>query len=384
MEIIIQKEREEQDKRRVQKMQKQKAEYQAKRQQLINAKVEKEKAKQEEIQDQMRKLQKERVHMQKLHEEYIQWRDMRGREKSEKRRKKNQERIKKREEKKEALKLGEDERTIPPKYRDQERTSSKKISTPSKYTIEQEEEGVRKFFKSHVEDSKKKRKPESNVEIDQEQMQNGPHWDIDPHKLSGEIYRKYIKKDIIGTPTRKSRHGQPDLYYHDCRKEHWGPCECAICGVPGHDENDCPELENQDVEDPEIPLGYIKRHKPRRNRTEVTREDEIIKTPRKPSSVFCTFCEQEGHNERKCPVREEMLAEKQKEIDIPLSSTMDREIEERVEQLRKIDKELDKKNRTLQDIEERRPVKESKLEPRDNINTGYTKKPVGGKTSTPA
>ena len=48
----IQREKEEQDRKRVLEMQKQKAEYQAKKQQLINAKVEK--AKQEEIQKQMR------------------------------------------------------------------------------------------------------------------------------------------------------------------------------------------------------------------------------------------------------------------------------------------------------------------------------------------
>ena len=153
LEMKIQREKEEQDKRRVQEMQKEKAEYQAKKQQLINAKVEKEKAKQEEIQDQMRKLQKERVKMQKLHDEYIQWRDMKDREKSEKRRKKNQERIKKREEKKEALKLGEDERIIPPKYRDKEKTPSKKL----KHLTEQEEEDVRKLFNSYIEDSRKKK-----------------------------------------------------------------------------------------------------------------------------------------------------------------------------------------------------------------------------------
>ena len=154
--------------------------------------------------------------------------------------------------------------------------------------------------------------------------------------------------------------------------------------MPGHDENECPELENQDIEDPEMPSEYAERHKPRRDRAGITKENETVRAPRKPQSVICTFCEQDGHSEKRCPVREEMLAEKQKEVDIPLSSTMDKEIEERVEQLRRIDRELDKKNRILQDIGERRPVKEPKMEPRDNTNTGYHKKPVGGKTSTPA
>ena len=42
-----------------------------------------------------------------------------------KRKKKNKERLRKKEEKKEALRLGEDERTIPPGYRNQKETQGR-------------------------------------------------------------------------------------------------------------------------------------------------------------------------------------------------------------------------------------------------------------------
>ena len=106
--------------------------------------------------------------------------------------------------------------------------------------------------------------------------QKGPHWNVDPHDLSGELYRKYIKKEILGTLTRKNRQGQPDLYCYDCRKEHWGPCECAICGKTGHDEDECPELGNQDIEDPEMTPEYEKRYKPRKEKKEVKQHREKI------------------------------------------------------------------------------------------------------------
>ena len=207
---------------------------------------------------------------------------------------------------------------------------------------------------------------------------------MDPHDLSGELYRKYIKKEILGTLTRKNRQGQPDLYCYDCRKEHWGPCECAICGKTGHDEDECPELGNQDIEDPEMTPEYEKRYKPKKEKGEITQEKDTAKYPRRTQHIFCTFCEQEGHSEKRCPIREKMLAEKQEEEDIPLNSTMDREIQDRVERLRRIDKELDKKKRILQDIGEKEYVKEPKLEPKDDVNTGYDRKPVGRKTSMPA
>ena len=321
--------------------------------------------------------------MQRIHDEYLQWRDMKEKEKSEKRRKKNHERIKKREEKKEALKLGEDERTILPKYRDRGKTPPKEFPIHSTPITEQEED-LRRLYNTYMEDLKKKKKSDPYVGMESDQTPGGPHWNVDPHDLSGELYRKYIKKDIVGTPTKKNRQRQPDLYCHDCKKEHWGPCECAICGEPGHDENGCPELENQDIEDPEMPSEYVERHKPKEDKVGITQEKDTTKPPRRTQRIFCTFCEQDGHKERRCPIRAEMLAEKQKEVDVPLSSTMDKEIQDRVEQLRKFGKELDKKKRILQDIGERRPVKEPRLEPRDDVNTGYNRKPVGGKTSTPA
>ena len=367
LEMKIQKEKEEQDKKRMIEMQKQRAEYQARKQQLLNAKIEKERLKQEEIQKQMRQLQKERGQMQDIHEEYLQWKERKDKEKFEKRWKKNQERIKKKEEKKEALKMGEDERTIPPRYRDKEKTSSKKTLTHPTSLAEP-----------------RKKKLELQETMEKEQTQEGPHWNVDPHDLSGELYRKYIKKEILGTSTRKNRQGQPDLYCYDCRKEHWGPCECAICGKTGHDEDECPELGNQDIEDPEMTPEYEKRCKPRREKGEITQEKDTARYPRRTQHIFCTFCEQEGHSEKRCPIREKMLAEKQEEEDIPLNSTMDREIQDRVERLRRIDKELDKKKRILQDIEEKEYVKEPKLEPKDDANTGYNRKPAGRKTSTPA
>ena len=255
LEMKIQKEKEEQNRKRIIEMQKQKAEYQAKKQQLLNAKVEKERLKQEEIQRQMKQLQKERVQMQNIHEEYLQWKERKDKEKSEKRKKKNQERIRKKEEKKEALKLGEDERTIPPRNRDREKTSSNKTPIHPTFLTES-----------------RKKKLESQETMENEQMQKGLHWNVDPYDLSGELYRKYIKKEILGTPSRKNRQGQPDLYCHDCGKEHWGPCECAICGKTGHDEHECPELENQDVEDPEMTIEYEERQRLEKEKAGITQE----------------------------------------------------------------------------------------------------------------
>ena len=263
--------------------------------------------------------------------------------------------------------MGEDERTIPPRYRDGEKTSSKK--TPTHPTSQAES---------------RKKKLESQETMENEQIQEGLHWNVDPHDLSGELYRKYIKKEILGTSSRKNRQGQPDLYYHDCGKEHWGPCECAICGKTGHDEDECPELENQDVEDPEMTPEYEERHRLEKEKAGITQGRDTVKAPRRTQNIFCTFCEQDGHNEKRCPVREEMLAEKQKEMDVPLNSTIDREIQDRVERLRRIDKELDKKKKILQDVEERRNIKEHKIEPKDDENIRYNRKLVGGKTSTPA
>ena len=333
LEIKIQKEKEEQNRKRIIEMQKQRAEYQAKKQQLLNARIEKERLKQEEIQKQMRQLQKERVQMQNIHNEYLQWKERKDKEKSEKRRKKNQERIRKKKEKKETLNLGGDERTIPPRYRDGEKTLLKRTPIHPTPLTEQKEDSKR-HHDTYVEEPKKKKKSESREGMESDQIQEGPHWNVDPHDLSGELYRKYIKKDILGTPTKKNRLGQPDLYCHDCRKEHWGPCERAICGKTGHDEDECPELENQDVEDPEMVPEYDERHKPKRGRTGTIQEKDTAKVPRKTQNIFCTFCEQGGHSEKRCPVREEMLAEKQKEVDVPLNSTMDREIQDRVERLR--------------------------------------------------
>ena len=166
---------------------------------------------------------------------------------------------------------------------------------------------------------------------------------MDPHNLSGELYKKYIRKP--GTPKRRMKHGQPDIYCYGCKREHWGPCNCVICAKPGHDEAECPELEHQEVEDPEYTSEYLRRYM--KEKPVEKQKTGTTKPPRKPPDVFCTFCEQDGHNEKKCPIREEMLAEKQKEMDVPLNPTMDRKIQERVEQLRRIDQELDKKKKTL-------------------------------------
>ena len=287
--------------------------------------------------------------MQRIKGEYQEWKNKKEQEKAESRRKKNREKVKRKEEKKEALKLGEDQGTIPPKYR-------RPMETPEK-----------KF-------------PTYPIHLTEETPGDGAHWNTDPYDLSGELYRKYMKR--TGTPRRKMKHGQPDIYCYGCKREHWGPCNCVICGEPGHDEAECPELEHQEVEDPEYTSENLRRYM--KEKPEGKQKTGTTKPPRKPPDAFCTFCEQDAHNQRKCPIREKMLKEKQKEMDVPLDLTMDREIQERVEQLRRIDQELDKKKKTLQDLDGKRQAKENKMEPKDNTNTGTYRRPMGGKTSTPA
>ena len=155
----------------------------------------------------------------------------------------------------------------------------------------------------------KKKKTGPFIDMDPDNTQRDvPHWNVDPHDLSGKLHRKYIRKP--GTPRRRIKHGQPDIYCLKCKREHWGPCNCVICGKPGHDEDKCPELKDQEVEDPELSAEYY--GKLRREKLDEGQASGIPKVPKKPQRLFCTFCEQNGHNEKKCPVREEMLAEKQK------------------------------------------------------------------------
>ena len=104
----------------------------------------------------MRQLQKERVQMQNIHNEYLQWKERKDKEKSEKRRKKNQERIRKKEEKKETLKFGEDERTIPPRYRDGEKTPPKKTPIHPTPLTEQKEDSKR-HHDTYVKNLKRRR-----------------------------------------------------------------------------------------------------------------------------------------------------------------------------------------------------------------------------------
>ena len=258
--------------------------------------------------------------------------------------------------------LGEKETTIPPKYR------KKKVPTiiPPNKKEQQSERGK-------VLDALQNLTQENGIT-----PTKTLHWDYGDDPQAKEIFDKHHRKrkeDKIPPKTPIKEEGtqgpkdNPDIFCQDCQREHWGPCRCTICDQSGHDEENCPELSKMtDIRDP----GYSweeKRYQDQQKQKEkqCTYCDEKGHTkstcPIKIAidNLSCTYCQVEGHSEKKCPQkkadrRERKREEKRKEEEH--NKWLEEEINQRVEKLRNIEKDLHERSKNVRI-----------LEPQDNTNT---------------
>ena len=174
---------------------------------------------------------------------------------------------------------------------------------------------------------------------------------------------------------RKGETNSLNIYCARCDRDHWGPCECVICGKIGHDENDCPQLEDEKSYLDQLQKQEEERIK--RKRAEPcwlckkvghvcpdpkTEKKEKSKRPRE---IFCNFCEVDGHLEQNCSIKREIV-EKPKLPEEYTDEQLEREIEERVRKLRNIGNELNKKEKIV--------TFKGKEEPKDDINDEGTRK----------
>ena len=225
--------------------------------------------------------------------------------------------------------LGKDERTIPPKYRD------------------------------------KTREPNGEENLENTKRRPGePYWNFDKDELAKEIYHKHMKK-------KDAREGAPsslNIYCGSCARNHWGPCECVICGIPGHDENECPQLEGERSYLEELQKQEEERMK-RKSREpcwlcgkvghvcQPKREKE--KRPGRPRGIFCNYCEGDGHLEQNCSIKRD-VEERQKLPEEYTDEQLQKEIDERVKRLRNIGNEINERKRNV--------TFGGKREPEDNMN----------------
>ena len=233
--------------------------------------------------------------------------------------------------------LGRSEETIPPKYRNKRKEKQTAGSTPKgSYEEKNQKEPIRK----------------SKV----------PQWQFDKDDLSREVYNKHMRKGDTGSL---------NIYCARCDRDHWGPCECVICGSVGHDENDCPQLEDEKSYLDQLQRQEEERLK--RKRAEPcwlckkvghvcpdpkTEKKEKSKRPRE---IFCNFCEADGHLEQNCSIKKE-IAEKPRLPEEYSDEQLEKEIEERVRKLRNIGNELNKREKNV--------TFKGKEEPKDDTNVG--------------
>ena len=187
-----------------------------------------------------------------------------------------------------------------------------------------------------------------------------PYWQFDKDDQSREVYNKHM---------RKGETSSLNIYCARCDRDHWGPCECVICGKIGHDENDCPQLEDEKSYLDQLQKQEEERLK--RKRAEpcwlckkvghVCPDPGINKEEksRRPREIFCNFCEADGHLEQNCSIKREIL-EKPKLPEEYTDEQLEKEIEERVRKLRNIGNELNKKGKSA--------AYKEKGEPKDDIN----------------
>ena len=236
--------------------------------------------------------------------------------------------------------LGRNEETIPPNYR---RRKEK-----------QTEESVPKGSSEEKNQKENKRKPET------------PHWQFDKDEQSREVYNKHM---------RRGETSSLNIYCARCDRDHWGPCECVICGKIGHDENDCPQLEDE-----KSYLDQLKKQEEerlKRKRLEPCWRCKKIghvcpdpkarkeEKPKRPKEIFCNFCEGDGHVEQNCSIKKETL-ERPKLPREYTDDQLEKEIEERVRKLKNIGNELNKRERNV--------TFKGNEEPRDDINAEKTGK----------
>ena len=230
--------------------------------------------------------------------------------------------------------LGRNERTIPPRFREKSRPNG-----------------------------------EENLENTKGRPRE-PYWNFDKDELAKEIYHKHMKKK----DTREGAPSSLNIYCGSCARNHWGPCECVICGVPGHDENECPQLEGE-----RSYLEELQKQEEERVRRKSKEpcwlcgkighvcqpKKERGKRPGRP--IFCTYCEGDGHLEQNCSIKKE-AEEKQKLPEDFTDEQLQREIDERVKRLRNLGNEINerKKNVTFG----------ARREPEDDMNAEEVRRRV--------
>ena len=237
--------------------------------------------------------------------------------------------------------LGRNEETIPPKYRNKRK---------EKQTVESIPKG------SSEEKSQKETKRKTET----------PHWQFDKDEQSREVYNKHM---------RKGETSSLNIYCARCDRDHWGPCECVICGKIGHDENDCPQLEDEKSYLDKLQRQEEERLK--RKRAEpcwlCKKVGHVCPDPKtgkgekskRPREIFCNFCEGDGHVEQNCSIKREMV-EKPKLPKEYTDEQLEREIEERVRKLRNIGNELNKREKNV--------TFKGNEEPMDDINAEEIRK----------
>ena len=181
--------------------------------------------------------------------------------------------------------LGKSEETIPPKYRNK-RKEKQAAGLKPKGSYEE----------------KKQKEPNRESKL--------PQWQFDKDDLSREVYNKHMRKGDTDSL---------NIYCARCDRDHWGPCDCVICGTMGHDENDCPQLEGEKSYLDQVQKQEEERMK--RKRAEpcwlCKKVGHVCPDPkagkkekfRRPKEIFCNFCEADGHVEQNCSIKKE-IAEK--------------------------------------------------------------------------